>query len=96
VATAAFGDEAASEVHVLRRWRDECLATNAIGRQLVDFYYDFSPPLAEAISGSPVARTVSRAALAPVVGAARLYMEAPWALFSLAVGAGWLLLRRKR
>ncbi len=59
-------------------------------------YYSVSPGLAEAMTGSDVARGVSRAALAPVIGAVRIWLNAPW-LYGLAGAAALLaLLRRKR
>ena len=96
IATAAFGDVEAPEVMVLRRWRDEHLSKHALGRAFVRTYYDLSPDLAAAISASPAARTVTRAALSPLVGAVRLWMNAPWAVM---LGAGLLvfsLLRKRR
>jgi hypothetical protein len=95
IATASFGDENAPEVLVLRRWRDECLATNFVGRKLVSVYYDLSPNLAETISESDTARSVTRAVLAPVVGAVRLWMEASWVFGLAAAGLFWRLLRRR-
>ena len=96
IATAAHGDPEAPEVRVLRRWRDECLAGNFAGRQVVKAYYALSPRMAVTVSTSEVARGITRAALAPIVGAVRIWMEAPW-LYGLAVVAlGWRLLRRRR
>lgn len=96
VATAAYGDSGSPEVATLRRWRDDCLADNALGRQFVRAYYSLSPGIAEAISKKPLARTAVRAMLFPVVGAAKLWMERPW-IFGLA-GAVliWRLLRKRR
>ena len=90
IATATYGDENAPEVRTLRRWRDECLAGNPLGRQFVRAYYALSPPLAEAVADSPAGRAMVRAALAPVVGAVKIWLEAPW-LYGL---AGALLLMR--
>ncbi|NMA48897.1 MAG: ankyrin repeat domain-containing protein [Tissierellia bacterium] len=46
IATAVYGDYDCSEVIVLRRFRDEYLLTNLIGKKLVVFYYKYSPKLA--------------------------------------------------
>ena len=59
-------------------------------------YYAVSPGLAESVSGSPAARAVTRALMAPVIGGVKLWLELPW-LYALA-GAALLLrvLRRRR
>lgn len=96
VATAAFGDHEAAEVRVLRAWRDEELMDGALGRGLVRAYYQLSPGLAEAVADNAVMRAVSRAALAPVVGAARLWMEQSWVFWLIAAILACCLRRRAR
>lgn len=96
VATAAYGDPAAPEVVVLRRWRDRHLLGNPLGRAFVRTYYDLSPPLARAIEGRPWARLLARILLLPAVAAAWTWMEAPWLYVLLAAAWLWRRLRARR
>ena len=50
VATAAYGDENAPEVRLLREWRDERLSDDPLGRGFVRAYYAVSPALAAVIA----------------------------------------------
>ena len=65
IATAAYGTPMAVEVMKLRKFRDERLLTNRAGRAFVRWYYRHSPPVAEYISRSKVARALVRAGLRP-------------------------------
>ena len=60
IATAAYGTKAAAEIDVLRHFRDEVLMESVAGRELVDFYYACSPPVADFIARHDVLRTVVR------------------------------------
>jgi len=60
IATAAYGTEAAAEIDVLRAFRDEVLLESAVGSQLVDWYYQTSPPVADFIAENDVLRTLVR------------------------------------
>jgi hypothetical protein len=70
VATAAYGSPLASEIGVLRRFRDRYLLTNALGRELVAAYYSVGPELAEVIAGDESLRSGARWAMTPVVALA--------------------------
>lgn len=67
IATAAFGSPLASEIGVLRRFRDRHLMNNAVGRAFVDFYYTHGPAWADAIRQDEESRATVRALLSPVV-----------------------------
>jgi len=60
IATAAYGTEAAAEIDVLRAFRDEVLLESTVGSQLVKWYYQTSPPVADFISENDVLRTLVR------------------------------------
>jgi hypothetical protein len=68
IATAAYGTSTASEIDTLRAFRDKVLLKNSLGSQLVAFYYDVSPPVADFISEHDVLRTLVKELLVePVV-----------------------------
>jgi len=67
IATAAYGSYLAPEVWVLRKFRDRFLLTNQAGRAFVSMYYRVSPPIAEFIAASDLARWLVRIALSPMV-----------------------------
>jgi hypothetical protein len=67
VATATYGTPMASEVQILRDFRDQCLLTTPVGHALTNLYYKFSPPIAEFITEHPRLKPVVRAGLVPAV-----------------------------
>ena len=67
IATAAYGSIMHPYVKALREFRDLHLLTNAPGRAFVDFYYKYSPSIADVIRGSEYLRFITRVLLAPVV-----------------------------
>ncbi len=67
IATAAYGSYMADEVRILRDFRDKWLIPNSMGRAFVEFYYTFSPSVAEFIRGSEIMKYTTRTALAPAV-----------------------------
>ena len=76
IATAAYGTPAADEINILRQFRDEFLVDNAAGRAFVDFYYEFSPPIADFISEHEALRTAVREGFVdPVVNAVEMTRE---------------------
>ncbi len=66
IATAAFGSDLTPEVTSLRALRDAATARSTLARIAVDLYYRSSPPLAQALARSPVARALVRAAIRTV------------------------------
>jgi len=68
VATACYGNYNATEVLVLRAYRDEMLLTNWLGTIFVKFYYLVSPPLAKQIEKSDkVKNLIKQYLLSPIV-----------------------------
>jgi hypothetical protein len=73
LATAAYGASWVSQVQALRYFRDAYLLKNStIGRDLVRFYYSYSPPLARVVRRQAVLRGMVRVVLAPLTDLARL------------------------
>jgi hypothetical protein len=70
VATAAFGDYDHPQVVLLRAFRDRVLDRSDLGRELIAFYYEHSPPLAEWIARSEARRRVAQLLLWPITAAA--------------------------
>ena len=81
IATAVYGTPAAEEIQVLRDFRDGVLQRSAAGRDLVDFYYAASPPVADFIAEHEWLRTAVREGIVdPIVwlaGEARPLWETP-------------------
>ena len=60
IATAAYGTASAAEIDTLRAFRDEVLLESTVGSQLVEWYYQTSPPVADFISENDVLKTLVR------------------------------------
>jgi hypothetical protein len=67
IATAAYGTPMADEVIVLKRFRDQYLASMPAGRVFIDNYYKISPPIACFIEDKPVLKNITRFIISPVV-----------------------------
>ena len=67
IATAAYGSYLNPHVMVLRTFRDRYLETNTPGRLFVNFYYRYSPPIANYISKHEIVRMGMRWGLTPIV-----------------------------
>jgi len=60
IATAAYGSPTAEQIDVLREFRDVVLMKSTLGSQLVNLYYQTSPPVADFIAGDELLRTMVR------------------------------------
>jgi Leucine-rich repeat (LRR) protein len=78
IATAAYGTSTAEELNTLRAFRDEVLLENSLGSQLVAFYYEVSPPVADFISEHESLRTLVRELLVDPVARLVEATEAIW------------------
>jgi hypothetical protein len=67
VATASCGNPTATELQILREFRDEYLLTSPLGEALVEFYYTVSPPMAEFVTEHPSLKPIVRVGLMPAV-----------------------------
>jgi hypothetical protein len=68
IATAAYGTETASQLNILRDFRDQVLLKNALGSRFVEVYYKVSPPVADFIAKNDFLRAIVREVLVdPVV-----------------------------
>lgn len=79
IATAAYGTLLTLELDVLRNWRDD-IEKGKLGKALANLYYKLSPPIAELIEQSGLARAAIRTALSPLVkilGESREYCRMP-------------------
>lgn len=78
IATAACGHEAAPEVAILRRYRDQRLSTKLAGRAFTALYDRLSPPAARWIAARPVwQRRVRQHVIRPLARAAARRLAAP-------------------
>jgi hypothetical protein len=68
IATEAYGYPIEPYVNVLREFRDRFLLANRVGKIFMDFYYTYSPPIADFIANNDGLRAIAHAILLPVVG----------------------------
>lgn len=68
IATAAYGSRMAWEINILKKFRDEVMLNYSIGRNLVDLYYNLSPPMADFITKHDSLRAMIRVSLLPFIG----------------------------
>ena len=78
IATAAYGTSTAEEIDTLRAFRDEVLLESKVGSQLVEWYYQTSPPVADFISEHEGLRTLVREVLVDPVVSLVEATEALW------------------
>ncbi len=75
IATAAFGSPLEKHVQILRDFRDRVLLNSPLGKALVTFYYEVSPPIAQTIAQNEGLRFITRVMLMPVIGVAYLILQ---------------------
>lgn len=68
IATAAFGHYAEPHVMILRKFRDQVLLGDPLGKSFVRFYYKVSPPIANFISQRETLKMFVRWGLVLLVG----------------------------
>lgn len=93
LATAAYGSYWHPMVGSLRRFRDGVLLQTELGRDLVSFYYSWSPAMAEVIEDTPWLRFFFKVTLAPLAASAWFLMDTSWWEKLLLLAALWLALR---
>lgn len=93
IATAAYGSGMASQVTLLKNFRDRFLLTNGPGTKFVKLYYQYSPPIAQYIARHDFVRAVVRILLYPLIAFSYMMLHtgltarlALLTLFLLAVG----------
>ena len=91
IATAAYGSYLDPHVKALRDFRDTYLLTNRIGKVFVEFYYTYSPPVAELIRKHEFLRIVTRIILTPIVYA----IVYPWYFLGLILFILFVIFPRK-
>jgi hypothetical protein len=95
IATAAFGSSLEPHVKILRDFRDRYLLTNSLGQAFVNYYYRYSPPIADVIRKHEAFKSAARWALVPVVyGVEYPYLMA--ILLIIPAGIGLAYRRRER
>jgi hypothetical protein len=93
IATAAFGSYLDPHIIILRDFRDSYLLTNSLGQAFVNYYYRYSPPIADVINKHESLKSATRWALIPVVYS----VEHPYLMtVSLIIPAGIGLAYRRR
>ena len=85
IATAAYGSYFESHVKLLRDFRDNVLLQSSFGKYLVDVYYKYSPPIADAIAENEWAKSAVRILLMPLVFAISSPLTALFILISLLI-----------
>ena len=77
IATAAYGSMMASDVEMLRRFRDLALKKTVLGELFVETYYTFGPPVAGVVGESELLRSTARNVLLPLVTWVRSFRIVP-------------------
>jgi hypothetical protein len=91
----------APQVEMLRKFRNEFLLTNTLGKEFVRTYYKYSPPLADFIAEHEVLRAGVRWMLWPLILFADFalqfgFMTAALACIALLFGVFVFLFRKRK
>jgi hypothetical protein len=78
IATAAYGTSTAAEIDTLRAFRYDVLLKSTVGSQLVEWYYQTSPPVADFISENSLLRTLVRELVVDPIASLVEATEAIW------------------
>lgn len=95
ISTAAFGSDMASQVQLLRNFRNEFLAPYTWGRAFVKLYYKMSPPIAHTIEDSEFLKAVTRNLLYPVVALAWLFLNLKFLFLLTGAAVAFYFFRKK-
>jgi len=89
IVTATFGSPMASEVQLVRDFRDDTIKQDYLGSRYVTalnaIYYSFSPAVSRAIDENPSVKPVMRIVLAPLIGIV-LLSQGMYSLLSFSPG----------
>lgn len=72
IATAAYGSPLVDQVIVLKRFRDDFLLSNCMGKAFVKLYYLFSPFIANKIESHHFAKSMTKCCLKPIIRIAKV------------------------
>jgi len=95
IATAAYGSYLDPHVQILRDFRDEVLLKNRVGQILVDYYYEYSPPIAAKISEHEGLKAATRIALTPLVFSIKYPIGSLLIVFIVVVFVGRRIVRKR-
>ena len=90
IASASYDTPYHEDLDELRRFRDNVLMTNPLGRTLVRTYYATSPPIAEALTESDTIRFATRLALVTPLVYFTKYLSGKVTLIMLGILLAWL------
>ena len=94
IATAAYGSPMEKDVVALKEFRDDVLLKYSMGKTFVNFYYKFSPPIANYISRSKTLRVAARFSLMPLVYGAKYPKILTSVLLFLIIGIALIISAR--
>lgn len=94
IATASFHGADSAEVKLLSDFRDRVLLQSNWGRAFVEFYYNYSPPVASWIESRPLVGWVVQFLLTPLLLIAQTLVQPAWILLLILLMASFPLRNR--